>query len=105
MPAHASARLEPEHLESYVLPARGLWCDLDQGAALVRLAFGGNEQVWHEEKLPSRGVLFLIHDSNFTIHTADSVSLLENYVQVGETPAHLSGRTVARVGGQHYVLF
>src|ERR671921_179253 len=37
-------------------------------------------------------------------HT-DSVSRLENSLQVGEAPAHLSGRTVAWVGGQHYVLF
>src|SRR5215208_6814062 len=37
-------------------------------------------------------------------HT-DSVSRLENSLQVGEAPAHLSGRTVACVGGQHYVLF
>src|SRR5215203_1120743 len=35
----------------------------------------------------------------------DSVSLLENSIQVGEAPAYLRGRTVARVGGQHYVLF
>src|SRR5215210_1528303 len=35
----------------------------------------------------------------------DSVSLLENSIQVGEAPAYLSGRTVAWVGGQHYVLF
>src|SRR5215208_2364003 len=36
---------------------------------------------------------------------ADFVSRPENSLQVGEAPAHLSGRTVARVGGQHYVLF
>src|SRR5215203_363005 len=35
----------------------------------------------------------------------DSVSLLANSIQVGEAPAYLRGRTVAWVGGQHYVLF
>src|ERR671911_2966877 len=49
VPAQATVRLECEHLEAHVLPARRLWGDLDQGAVAVRLAVAGNEQVWHAE--------------------------------------------------------
>src|SRR5215208_5449789 len=59
VPAHATARLESEHLESDVLPARGLGRDLDQGAVLVGLAIAGNEQIWHDEELLSRGTCVL----------------------------------------------
>src|SRR5215203_3746198 len=44
-------------------------------------------------------------NSRFQLHNRDSVSRLENSLQVGEAPAYLSGRTVARIVGQHYVLF
>src|SRR5215213_5013262 len=49
VPAHATARLESEHLESDVLPARGLRRNLDQGAVTVRLVVAGSEQIWHAE--------------------------------------------------------
>src|SRR5215218_3857865 len=46
-----------------------------------------------------------LSNSRFQLHNRDSVSRLENSFHVGDAPAYLSGRTVARVGGQHYVLF
>ena len=77
---------------------------------MVRLAVAGNEQIWHEKnsllKVSACGsfvLCALLAGGGHGLHLGDS--LLENSIQKCEAPAYFCGRTVARVGGQHCVLF